>query len=292
MHVQNERFTCKAGDKEYSSHERVSLSSHIGATLRKYRLKKHIGNAEMAQLVHVTAATIGYWENGKSRPDTDMLMRLRAMLDIPLNELFDVRDDDSLSAEEREIIQYYRHMSKDGQSLVHAAVCAMAEDENARHRDMLRNSYRLLEMPDTPAAAGAGSMFGDCAPGYCFTRINDQNRACDAIIRVSGHSMEPVYNDGDLVYLKYTQERFINDDIVCSTSDGAVIKRVGAKGLYSVNPDYPYAQKYEDDHVRQIGRVMGIVSQDDIASGKDRDVLGEVFCSEIRQFIKKTRSTL
>jgi len=51
-----------------------------------------------------------------------------------------------------------------------------------------------------------------------------------------------------------------------TTADGAVIKRMYDNKLYSLNPrypedpQYPYGEKGEDDHVQVIGRVLGTVS--------------------------------
>lgn len=64
--------------------------------------------------------------------------------------------------------------------------------------------------------------------------------AADSIDRVSGASMEPLYHDGDLVYIQFTNGDSDGDDVVCTTADGAVIKRVKKHKLYSLNKALPY----------------------------------------------------
>ncbi len=89
---------------------------------------------------------------------------------------------------------------------------------------------------------------------------NGYNESADALIRVSGASMEPQYHNGDLVYVKYTQSVEDGDIVICSTADGAVIKQMLNHKLYSLNKALPYGEKSEDDHVTIVGKVLGKVS--------------------------------
>jgi len=47
--------------------------------------------------------------------------------------------------------------------------------------------------------------------------------------------MEPKYRDGDMVYVKYCDSADDGDDVICSTSDGAVIKHKKDNKIYSLN---------------------------------------------------------
>lgn len=263
------------------------LGEDFGKVIRKYRMKAGIRVVDLGRLLHVTPATVTNWENGSSRPDAETVHRLCRLTGMPVQELFGLQEKGS--AEERGLLDSYRALSENGRALARASVAAMAQEEKDLHERDLRENFRFFELLATPAAAGPGCMFGDLAPDYTFARVNPRNASSDAIVRVSGRSMEPEYRDGELVYIKYTNDFFVGDDVVCSTADGAVIKRVGAKKLYSVNPALPFGDKYEDDHVRVVGKVMGIVDPADIACDEDRTVLGEIHVYEVQQFIKKTR---
>lgn len=266
------------------------LSDDFGKIIRKYRLKNKVRVVELARLVQVTSATVTNWENGTSRPDAEMIHRLCRLLEMPVEELFCLQARNAPDEREKGLLGSFRRLSENGKALAGACVNAMAEEEQQRHEQELREHYRFFELLSTPAAAGTGCMFGDLSPDYTFARVNARNYTSDAIVRVSGHSMEPEYHNGELVYIKYTNDFFVGDDVVCSTADGAVIKRVGAKKLYSVNPDYPFGDKYEDDHVRVVGKVMGIVEPGDIAGEQDKTVLGEIYVYQVNQFLKKTGS--
>ena len=123
-----------------------------------------------------------------------------------------------------------------------------------------------------------------------FIKRNTRNKRADSIVEVSGDSMLPVYHNGDLVYVQYTQGIDPGEDVVCSSADGMVIKRVTAdRKLMSVNPALPYGDKNEDDHIRVIGRVIGIVEPADCADAKDTAILEELFRPEIKTFWEENR---
>ena len=74
---------------------------------------------------------------------------------------------------------------------------------------------------------------------------------------------------------------------ITTTADGAVIKRMYDNKLYSLNPrypedpQYPYGEKGEDDHVQVIGRVLGTVSADEIPDAEDVVILREIKVEEL-----------
>ena len=152
----------------------------------------------------------------------------------------------------------------------------MLQQEVDARNDILRDAYFILPLQSTAAAAGSGNAFNDLKPQPFFVKKNRFNAEADTLIRVSGHSMEPVYHDGDIVYVKYTTDVENNDIVICTTADGAVIKRMHKNKLYSLNPQYPYGEKSEDDHVQVIGKVIGTVSADEIPDAEDAAILKEL----------------
>lgn len=99
--------------------------------------------------------------------------------------------------------------------------------------------------------------------------------------------MEPQYHSGDLVYVQYTQTAEDGDIVICSTTDGAVIKQMLVHKLYSLNKALPYGDKFEDDHVTIVGKVLGKVSELDLPDDDDLPVLEEVKAADVRAFKEK-----
>ncbi|MBO2517219.1 MAG: hypothetical protein CW338_08125 [Clostridiales bacterium] len=272
----------------HKGHEENSFKERLGKTIRKYRLNAGVGVKGLGEKLGVSAATVNYWEGGRFCPVPEMMARLCRMFDIPPAELLGLEENEG-TMDEKNLLENYRQMSDLGKQLAFSAVNAMAEEERKNYERELKETYRPFLLHSTPAAAGTGYGFSDFPTQCTFARVNARNMRSDAIVRVSGRSMEPVYKDGDMVYLKYTQDISQGDDVVCSTQDGAVIKRMGKGKLYSINTDYPFGPKFEDDHVRVIGKVMGVVVPEDLAQEKDRHFLSEVYCYEVKQMLKRVR---
>ena len=259
----------------------------FGAVLRKYRIKNEMSQPKLAELMGISRNTITNWENDKCRPEVDSIRELCTMLGIPLYELFGLSNDSMPSPHENIILSQYRQLSRVGQKVIDKTIRSMLEEEiDARDR-YLEEAYDLVLLESTPSAAGPGCDFVDLPPEYVFVKKDGYNESADALIRVSGASMEPAYYDGDLVCVKYTQDVADGDIVICSTADGAVIKQMRNHRLYSLNRSLPYGDKNEDDHVTVVGKVLGKVSVRDLAEEEDIPVLEVIKSEEVRDFKQK-----
>lgn len=59
----------------------------IGKNIKDLREKKGLTQDELAELLFVTRQTVSNYENGRSRPDIDMLMRISQALEADVNHL-------------------------------------------------------------------------------------------------------------------------------------------------------------------------------------------------------------
>ena len=263
-------------------------SVKIGAILKEYRKKAGISQKDLAEMMDVSRNTVINWEADKNKPDYDTLPDLCSVLGISLTDLFGVQRDTVLSPLEERLIRNFRMLTPISRSVVDKMISAMLQEEmNARDK-VLKTQFRIFEEIPGSVAAGTGNYVPNEPPAYCFLRKNDRNAKANAIIRVSGQSMEPVYHDTDLVYIEYTQAADPGEDVVCSSADGCVIKRVDDDHtLYSLNTALPYGEKSEDDHVQVFGRVLGIVSSSDRPEKEDVELLEDFFQDEIRDFRKE-----
>ena len=149
--------------------------------------------------------------------------------------------------------------------------------------------FRLFAEYPGAAAAGTGTEFADTRPEPLILRRSPRNVRADALVRVSGDSMEPVYHDGDYLYFRFSDTARSGADVVCSTIHGTIVKRMGADGLFSVNPERPFRMKTEADNVRLLGVVTGLAESEDWPSRDERNVLQEQFHEEEKDFRRKYR---
>ncbi len=254
-------------------------SIQLGAALKNARVRADLSQEELAGMLGVTRNTVINWESNRNKPDVDMLLRLCAALRISIHDLFP--EDSPLTATERALISNFRAMKPETQELARAAVFAMLEREQAIRADLLRESFKVVRLePGSLSAgtAGNGSRFTDDGAIPFFLRRSDRTARADAVIRISGHSMNPVYRDGDYVYFQQTDSVSPGEDVIIAWAGEQYVKRMDSEGkLFSLNPDYPFRYEGSGDDIRIMGRVLGIVSSADRAEKEDLPLLEELF---------------
>ena len=257
----------------------------LGEVIKTYRKKQNLSQQELADQLGVTRNTIVNWEADKSKPEFDGIPQLCSALDISMETLFSLDHAPGITKEEQLLVGVYRQLSGVGKKVAASMLNAMLDEECRAMDASYRSTYGILSMDPGAAAAGPGFEYTDEKPSPVFIRKNDLSVQADAIVRVSGTSMEPVYHEGNFVYIQYADSAYSGEDVVCATANGLVIKRMSENGqLYSVNKAQPFGKKYEDDHIVIRGKVLGIVSPADYAPDTDLPILNELFHDELKEF--------
>ena len=259
---------------------------HLGSVIKKYRSDNKISQIDLAKMMNTSRNTIVNWENDNSRPDVETIRELCMILGIPLYELFDIPNNTTHTPKENVLLKSYRALSAVSRKMIDRMVTTMLQEETDARDEYLRNSYCILPLEATAVAAGTGCEFTELPAKPIFIKKNSISEKADAIVRVSGASMEPLYHNDDYLFVVYTQDHNDGDDVICTTADGAVVKRAVGNRLISLNDKYPFGEKYEDDHVQILGKVIGIVGKDDIATENDIGDLEELHSVELREFHK------
>ena len=262
-------------------------NTNMAEQIKTYRKRAHLSQKELGEQMNVSRNTVINWEAGKYRPDADLFPKLCSILHISLNELFSLSPAAPLSVSEKEwtLLERYRQISPVGRRVVDSMVSNILEEEAAEKDRRLQEKVRMIDFISTAAAAGDGFSFSDIpVEDFRFVFSNDRNEHADGMIRVKGLSMLPVYRDGDLVYVQYTNSAAPGEDVLCSSVAGLHIKRLGEDGVYSLNRDYPFTLTSPEDRVQIIGKVLGTVSSSDYPDSAECDILRDLRREEIRQF--------
>ena len=265
-------------DKDYKESTRA-----FGKRIRTFRNEAGYSQKELAEMMNVTRNTVINWEAGKYRPDADLFPGLCDILEITLNDLFGIHPEDRFTLHERSLIDQYRRISRGGQRIIDHMISDILDEQLRSEENKLNENVMMLDHISTKAAAGSGYAFSDIpVDDYCFVFCDKRNEDADGIIQVKGDSMEPGYRNGEYVYEKYTESAETGEDVICSSSAGLHIKRLGEDGLvYSLNKDYPFLPESE---VKIIGKVLGIVSSRDYPTQAELDSLQEIRKDEIEEF--------
>lgn len=235
-----------------------------------YREKRGMGQKELAVAAGVTANSVSNWENGRSRPDVNLLPSICTALGITLYELFDISDPKpELTEKQKKLIEGYERLSPGHRSAVEGLITSLAAAEESENCPELR----VLMYFSRTLAAGIGdpTEFEESAePVYLYATA--LSRQADCIFRINGDSMEPKFHSGQEVLVQRIRDNGnmkygeIGAFIV---GNETYIKKYEPDGLHSLNPDYPVMHFEDEEAVYLIGRVIGTLEPEDHATEED-----------------------
>ncbi|MEF2072644.1 S24 family peptidase [Consotaella aegiceratis] len=115
------------------------------------------------------------------------------------------------------------------------------------------------------AQAGGGGFFDDAGfpigQGWDEIRLPPTDEEAVYALEVSGHSMMPLYREGDIVIVSPSASLRRGDRVVVKTRDGEVMAKVLQRKtartveLSSFNPDYPDRQ-FDLDQIEWMARIL------------------------------------
>ena len=257
-----------------SRHEAdMTRRTHMAAIIRRKRLEAGLEQNELAARLGVSPGAVGNWERCLTRPDLDSIPLLCRELRMSVAELLDVPAEMSLNGVERTALERFRKLNPLQQQMVVNLMEQMEWNELREKQQRIRSAYiRRVEMEQSAAAGFGGPMEDDAQGEEVYVKANPLSEKCTRIVKVNGHSMEPVYKDGSRVYVDEHQQPRLGDDVVVIYEGTLFIKRFEQAGLVSYNPDqktYPVIQVNGWQNVQYVGKVIGRGNDYDIASGDE-----------------------
>lgn len=268
-----ERSTPKTGNViDMSTGRPVEKASVpvLCARIRHYREALGMEQKELAKRLGITANSICNWENGRSRPDVNLLPGICAALRITLYQLFDLKDPTvQYTAREQRLVDDYRQLSRGHQRAIDALMETLITVQQAENCPEIRK----LTFFERSLAAGIGdpTEFEDEGEPIFLYASEDVDRA-DCVFSVNGDSMEPEYHNGDLVLVQRipgAPDLDYGEIGAFIVGNETYIKEYRADGLHSLNQKYDVMRFGDEESVYLIGRVVGILEPKEIASDSD-----------------------
>lgn len=238
--------------------------------IKFYREKKRLEQKEMAKLLGITGNSISNWETGRSRPDINLLPAICSILNITLNDLFDIHQQETaLTAKQRELVNKYEALSKGHQFAVDRMIETLSMIESAENIPELK----ILLYFSKSLAAGIGDpteFEEEAEPVYVYS--TPEVSIADSIFKVNGDSMEPEFSDGQDVLVQRIKDGSglePGETGAFIAGNETYIKRYEKDGLHSLNSDYPVMHFTGDESVYLIGRVLGVFDPKGYAKQED-----------------------
>lgn len=214
---------------------------------------------EFADKLGIPSTTLRNYETDVREPGHTFLKQISEFFNVSVDYLLCLTDDKEvlksfrLRESEQTMVEKYRNLDDHGKELVdlvlekeHDRCIASISDKSA--------ALRIYTYMQKIAAAGNGFYFDDIPTETIEAPYME---GADFIIGVSGDSMEPTYQDGDLVYVEKRQILHTGDIGIFMINNECFIKEVGENGLLSHNPKYDPIPG--SDSIHCIGKVLGKV---------------------------------
>ena len=248
----------------------AETKSMICDRIRHYREKLGIEQKALAAMVGVTTNAVSNWERGRARPDVNLLPNICEALQITLYQLYGL-DDPSVkyTTVEDAFMGIYRQLTPGHQYALRAMAQNLLKVQQA---EGCREIHKLTCFEhQLVAGIGDPNEFEDSGtPIYVY----DDSLTCraDCVFTVNGDSMEPDYPDGCMVLVKRISDsgELTPGDIGAFMIDNETyIKEYQEDGLHSLNPKYDIMHFSDEESVYLIGRVIGVLDPENIATEAD-----------------------
>jgi len=227
----------------------------IGSTLAELRrakkfMQKDVANKLSGYGIDLSAKSIHNWERDVALPNARQFLALCDILGV----------DDVLWQFAGVHKGPYAGLNKAGRQKAREFIDLLFG--NDKYRDdpkEFTEVHRLIRLYDLPASAGTGNLLDDS--GYEMIKAPDYvPRFVDFAVRVSGDSMEPLYKDGQIIWIR-AQEVLNSAEIGIFTYYGDVYLKeliIDGENVYlrSLNPTYDDIEIKDDFGFKIIGRVV------------------------------------
>ncbi len=206
----------------------------IGERIKFERNKKGISQAALGELLQLTQQAIGKWEKNLAEPDSETLLKLSDIFEIPVSSL--------LGREEKSPSNVY---DVDG-LLVYEEIGTVCAGFNGAINEI--PTGKKIEIPASMISGG--------------------NKDDYFVLRVTGNSMYPKLLEGDTILCKRCDSVDSGDlAVVLYNGDEATVKKINYitgqnwLELIPINPEYP-SKRIEGtdlDQCRILGKVVKLI---------------------------------
>ena len=224
--------------------------------LKAARSAAGLTQQDVAKRIKRPQQTIGAWEVGRSQPDINTLGELLKLYDISANDFFDYKGsvDEKLVLTEYQHIKKYRTLDEHGKDIVETVLLKEYERCSNTPTEEEQISVVPLHLSEQSAAAGSGTYLGPEAFRIIYVRKDSLAAQAAFAVPVSGDSMEPQFQDGDILLVDKTPAG-VGEVGVFTLQGNGYVKQLGAGELLSLNP--LYKPRPMDDSIICNGKVIG-----------------------------------
>lgn len=222
-----------------------------------YRKQNNMTMAELGSKLGKTTSAISRWISGSRSPMVDDLERLSDLFNVDIKTLMYGANDDYADM----ILKVVSKLSVDQQKDVYLFAKEKLSSSSKSNVIKFPKDDDTLEITANGVlSAGVGEFLDDSTKPFTVTVHKPVPSNYDYAFQINGHSMEPVYQDKQVVFVK-KEDDYRDGQIIAAVMDGcAYLKKLsvvdGEATLVSLNPQYPNIKVDKESGVKVLGVVF------------------------------------
>lgn len=239
----------------------------LGSSIKEVRKSKKLTQKKLAELTGFKQNTISNHENGNRQLDEKDIRIYAQALEVSPQYLFDLAKPSSIeippTASSIQTIYDQLEPPRQGKVLTYAER-QLKEQRNEEETKINEVSEKVVQLYgydyyDHATSAGTGQYLNDVRVERIELPVDVD---ADFVIPIKGDSMEPDYQDGDLVFIQTSVD--LNDGVigVFNYNGEAYIKQLvideDQAYLHSLNPEYKDMPITPETDFRIIGEVVDL----------------------------------
>ena len=231
----------------------------LGKTIKKIRVSRGLTQVQLSKLTGLRQNTISNHENGnRSLDEVDINIYAQA-LGVSPKELFEAYQDDN-----NNITTIYNQLNSDRKEKVYNFATEQLKEQNnniVNINDYIEEESDWYEVKFYGSvSAGTGLYLDDEQVATISFGADMIPNGTDFCLKVNGDSMDPMFHDGDYVFIKRETD-FRNGSIgVVIVNGDAYLKKIyitpDSIKLVSLNKKYKDITVTQDDNLKYVGTVV------------------------------------
>ncbi|CAA3781510.1 CI-like repressor, phage associated [Staphylococcus aureus] len=228
----------------------------IAKNIRKFLNDSNMSQKKLAELINIKPSTLSDYLNLRSNPSHGVIQRIADVFEVGKSDIDTTYKDDN------DITSIYNKPTPPRQENVLNYANEQLEEQNSKGDNVVDiNSYKQEKTPvnvNGCVSAGVGERLHD---ETLFTEmVKGPIPTHDLALKVNGDSMEPMFKDGEIIFVEKTHNIKNGQIGIFIIEEEAYVKKVFVEDdrltLVSLNKDYDDLHFYRNESVRLIGKVI------------------------------------
>ena len=220
-----------------------------GKRLRIRREDNHLSQSDIAHQLGINRSSYNSWESGRAKPNHKNLILLSKILDI----------ETTYFESEYNIVNNYLQLNEENKTIADEYAEVLLQTQQEKENKVV-SFFAVEVLSDIQLSARPGEGFFD--EFETETVYSDEEQyGYDIATWITGHSMEPVYQDGEVALIREGGFDYDGAVYAVTWNEQLYIKKVYLEDngfrLVSINKDFPDKFAPAEDEPRIVGKIVG-----------------------------------